>query len=540
LLLLPEGPANHSRRLDLLGRRAAMLGLAGRVPEAREALGAYLADSPRDRSDARVRAAVLAAILDEVRGRPSASRALLIEELSSIPERTSAEAAELMRELAFACLLERDWVAAGEWAEASLAADCTGLVRVGSLSAAALAKIGLGRVDQAREPISLAASEFDALKDDDLAAHQPGIAIWLCRAELCIERFGDGVRHLDRSVRVSRASGQRHLTVPIVSMQAEALTLNGRLVEAAESAEAATDAALLSENEVLLSWAMRQRCRVALLTGDLYAAVSYGERGVAGATGSLLSGVPAAPLAEALLAIGEPARAREQLLDSASELTLPALPPLEAGVLELLCRIELACGRTEQADEVATRAHEAAARTEPLLVLPLAQAGAARAAVLLERGRAVQASELALESAARAESVGAVIPAARARILAGRALAQIDRPRATAELEAAHSELALRGAVHLCDAAARELRGLGRAVPRVARDGDDSAVAGLTKRELEVIELVATGRTNREIATQLFLSVRTVDRHVSRIFDKLGVSSRAAAASEFERARSGR
>jgi DNA-binding NarL/FixJ family response regulator len=48
---------------------------------------------------------------------------------------------------------------------------------------------------------------------------------------------------------------------------------------------------------------------------------------------------------------------------------------------------------------------------------------------------------------------------------------------------------------------------------------------------------VAAGRTNREIAEQLYLSVRTVDRHVSRIFDKLGVKSRAAAASEFERAR---
>jgi DNA-binding NarL/FixJ family response regulator len=41
--------------------------------------------------------------------------------------------------------------------------------------------------------------------------------------------------------------------------------------------------------------------------------------------------------------------------------------------------------------------------------------------------------------------------------------------------------------------------------------------------------------TNRQIGTELYLSVRTVDRHVSRIFDKLGVSSRAAATSVFER-----
>lgn len=53
----------------------------------------------------------------------------------------------------------------------------------------------------------------------------------------------------------------------------------------------------------------------------------------------------------------------------------------------------------------------------------------------------------------------------------------------------------------------------------------------LSARELEVLGLVGEGKTNRQIAEELYLSVRTVDRHVSRIFDKLGVSSRAAAAS---------
>jgi DNA-binding NarL/FixJ family response regulator len=51
----------------------------------------------------------------------------------------------------------------------------------------------------------------------------------------------------------------------------------------------------------------------------------------------------------------------------------------------------------------------------------------------------------------------------------------------------------------------------------------------LTGRELEVLRLVAAGETNKAIATRLVLSERTVDRHVSNIFTKLGVSSRAAA-----------
>jgi DNA-binding CsgD family transcriptional regulator len=52
---------------------------------------------------------------------------------------------------------------------------------------------------------------------------------------------------------------------------------------------------------------------------------------------------------------------------------------------------------------------------------------------------------------------------------------------------------------------------------------------GLTARELEVLRLLVTGRTNAAIAEHLVLSAKTVDRHVSNIFDKLGVSSRTAA-----------
>jgi DNA-binding NarL/FixJ family response regulator len=55
------------------------------------------------------------------------------------------------------------------------------------------------------------------------------------------------------------------------------------------------------------------------------------------------------------------------------------------------------------------------------------------------------------------------------------------------------------------------------------------SAAGLTVRELQVLRLVATGRTNRAIADELGLSEKTVARHISNIFNKLDVSSRAAA-----------
>jgi DNA-binding NarL/FixJ family response regulator len=52
---------------------------------------------------------------------------------------------------------------------------------------------------------------------------------------------------------------------------------------------------------------------------------------------------------------------------------------------------------------------------------------------------------------------------------------------------------------------------------------------GLSDREVEVLRHVTLGRTNREIAAQLVLSEKTVARHLSNIFDKVGVSTRAAA-----------
>jgi DNA-binding NarL/FixJ family response regulator len=57
--------------------------------------------------------------------------------------------------------------------------------------------------------------------------------------------------------------------------------------------------------------------------------------------------------------------------------------------------------------------------------------------------------------------------------------------------------------------------------------GADSG--GLSPRELEVLRLVATGRTNAAIATELVLSEKTVARHMSNIFAKLGLASRSAA-----------
>jgi DNA-binding NarL/FixJ family response regulator len=61
-------------------------------------------------------------------------------------------------------------------------------------------------------------------------------------------------------------------------------------------------------------------------------------------------------------------------------------------------------------------------------------------------------------------------------------------------------------------------------MPREANPG------GLTDREVEVLCLIANGVTNRQVADELFISPKTVGRHVENIYAKIGVSTRAAAA----------
>jgi DNA-binding CsgD family transcriptional regulator len=85
----------------------------------------------------------------------------------------------------------------------------------------------------------------------------------------------------------------------------------------------------------------------------------------------------------------------------------------------------------------------------------------------------------------------------------------------------------------------RRLRTLGvRNIPRGPRPTTRAHPANLTRRETEILGLVAEGLRNVEIANRLYLSAKTVDHHVSSILGKLGVSTRTEAAKKFERTRS--
>ena len=118
-------------------------------------------------------------------------------------------------------------------------------------------------------------------------------------------------------------------------------------------------------------------------------------------------------------------------------------------------------------------------------------------------------------------ALDAPFEAARTRVLLGRACAALgDDDTAALEFDAARDVFAWLGA-------ASDLRALDSLTTRAVSDD----VYGLTGRELQVLRLVAAGKSNREIATELVISDHTARRHLQNIFGKLGVSSRAAAVS---------
>ncbi|MGE0027914.1 MAG: helix-turn-helix transcriptional regulator [Thermoleophilia bacterium] len=127
------------------------------------------------------------------------------------------------------------------------------------------------------------------------------------------------------------------------------------------------------------------------------------------------------------------------------------------------------------------------------------------------------------------------VPADRVEIgmRAGVALAAAgDRETALERLDEAYRGARRLGSRLLAVETAREVAALGESVAgRLGRRAEaDAEGSGLSRRELEVVRLVAVGRTNREIARELYLSPRTVDMHVRNILRRLGCRSRVEAA----------
>ena len=101
---------------------------------------------------------------------------------------------------------------------------------------------------------------------------------------------------------------------------------------------------------------------------------------------------------------------------------------------------------------------------------------------------------------------------------------RITRRRETISRETIRETVVVREAIALAEASGRE-----SFAPNTAHQQAQQRILGITARELEILTLVARGLSNREIATQLFVSENTVKTHCARAFDKLGAARRTQA-----------
>lgn len=202
------------------------------------------------------------------------------------------------------------------------------------------------------------------------------------------------------------------------------------------------------------------------------------------------------------------------IVDPAGSRQRRGLVPSRTRLLGPYVEISIAAGDLHAARAAADELrHAAAAVDAPLL---LATSTQATGAVLIAEGKLKAALALLRESWAFWRQLDVPYEVARVRALIGQVCDRLgDHETARMHFQAARSEFERLGA-------APNLVELDRLA------GETDLPGGLTDRELQVLSHVASGETNRQIAAALGISEHTVARHLSNIFDKLGLSSRTA------------
>jgi DNA-binding CsgD family transcriptional regulator len=454
----------------------------------------------------------------------------LVDALDSLPDATGPAAVTMMLELAADEVYRLQYEAGQEWAEQ--AAGAARAIGDPALTTAALATFTRalawgGEPERGEQVRAEVAPMLDGLTDDQLASRLDA-AVELAGAEIYLDRFAEAATHAERALAVGRATGQGQLFPGLYATLGVALCMVGRLAEAAELQEAATEAARLSGNQAALAWALFCRAFVAIPAGDLKTAIAAGQESLDLATEAkqgVIVARAASVLAVALLDAGTPDRGAA-LADSARG-HFDSLPDIwRAYVLELMTRCWLALDRRDEAQAAATAAQASADAVG--LRSATAMAYRATAAVSLADEDAETAADRALAAAAISDALGMPVEAALARTIAGKALAVAgERDRALQQLEQAAAELDRCGAVRYRDAAQRQLRQLGQHIHRRTRPGEAATgVGSLTEREMQIARLIVDRKTNGEIARELFLSKKTIETHIRNMFRKLDASSR--------------
>ncbi|WP_242894738.1 helix-turn-helix transcriptional regulator [Actinomadura litoris] len=541
LRLMPEtrpeaapGAENGSglpSRLELMMELAQVQTVGGHLAEGRETARSVLKMLPEDDYERRARAARLAALMERQLGRPHEARALLLDELRRMPDPRSPAAVPLRMRLVAERMMRIDF--RGAQAVLDLmpddSEDWEPHLKLAVAALRPMPALAAGRVEDALRYLDAANVLVDGAPDEHLAEWMDAIA-WLCWAETFTGQFLSAVGKFQRASAVARRTGQLYVVTNLTAGLARAYGMLGRLEEAAATAEEAVEEARLHHSGQQLVFALTQQSLVAGWSGDEESALAHAEEAIeSGAgVGEWWGSMARYARAMALFGLGRLDEAADAVevalagpLDQRTHLSLcEAMAGLEAG----RGRADAARGwveRTEGFVIPGLEAHNA-----------LAHLARAHALQLTDADRAAQE---ALRAAAMFEEAGHQIEAGRARLRAGTAHADAgDRPAAREQLRLAAGIFSSCGARTLHAQAVREQRRIGVRVP--SKGGRRSGLpGGLSKREYEVATLVVEGCSNSQIAERLFVSIRTVETHLSHIFTKFGVTSRVGVVSALTR-----